>query len=502
LLFGNIMKQINLPAIHIVCCLVTLSLALMTSMSQAMDKALLIGVSDYHDDRISDLPGISLDLDMMKLTAQRLGFTKKNIRMLVNDDSNHHRIKEEMTGWLTQNVTPNDRVLIYYSGHGSRIPDKNGDEADDMDEVLVTSDAKIAPVPGENYNTLKNVIVDDDLYNWLAKIPSQQIFFFVDACNSGTANKGLDLSGLPLGEVSLGHSSSSGQTGNKSLNLKTNAVTKFLSYPKMINVRLRETHGLGNDDSRKLNHVMFLSAAKDTEFALATEKGSVFTLGLDSIIEKAFINKQVLTSEQLHQQITKFVEDKITSDKLQGNIHHPQLNIGQQLKNKNLFTITDNSNQQSAQDIAKYDFEQRLKQGHALVIRKKRSRIKLGDVIQFTIDIPQDGWYLNIIHIGSNGERYVLFPNKLEDNNQMKKGLMAIPGKKMPFDIRASKPVGTSYVYAFLTREALNFYQDSIDGFDKEGKRNAFLSGLSAQAARSLTISSRYYAGKTSIHVD
>lgn len=461
-----------------------LGLAL-SPITQAVDKALLIGISDYKSNDISDLPGISLDLDMMELTAQRLGFAKQNIKRLEDKQSNYANIKKMITGWLTQNVHKKDRVLIYYSGHGTRIPDINGDEADDMDEVLVSYDAEI--IQGDDYNSLKNVVLDDDLNQWLEKIPSQKILFFVDACNSGTAYKSINLGG---------------RTGNNSLNLKTDAYVKFLNYPKMLKIRHKETKGMGKELSESLPQVVFLSAAKDTEFALATEKGSVFTLGLDAIIESALVKKQNLTPEQLHTKITSFVETKIDSEKIPGKVHHPQLAAGSALRNQTIFPDDmQETAVETAQQVVQNDFEELLLRGIKLDIKARKNSIKLKDTVKFEINIPKEDWYLNIVYVGTDGTRSVLFPNKMEQNNQMQNGKMTIPGKKMPFDIRASKPVGPSYVYAFLTQHELNFYQDSIDGFDKEGKKNAFLSGVSAQATRSLEITPRFYAGSITINV-
>lgn len=461
-----------------------LGLAL-SPLSQAVDKALLIGVSDYQSPAISDLPGISLDLDMMYLTAQRLGFARQNIKRLEDAQSSHANIKKMITGWLTRNVNKDDRVLIYYSGHGSQIPDKNSDENDGMDEVLVSYDAKI--VQGEDYNSLKNVVLDDELHQWLSKIPSEKIYFYVDACNSGTAYKSINLGGIG---------------GNNSLNLQQDAQVKFLDYNKMLKVRHKDIKGMGKELSQALPNVMFLSAAKDTEFALATEKGSVFTLGLDSIIESALIKKEGLTPNQLHQKITRFVKQKIDSDKIQGKVHHPQLAVAGQLKNESIFphNVRDN-NTDIAQRVGKEDFDRVLASGIKLKINSEKTRLKLKDILKFQIDVPQDNWYLNIVYVGTDGARTVLFPNKLSHDNQVSQGSVTIPGEQMPFDIRASKPVGPSYVYAFLTDHALNFYQDSIDGFDKDGKKNAFLSGVSAQATRGLEVTPRYYAGAMTINV-
>ena len=51
-----------------------------------------------------------------------------------------------------------DAIFLHYSGHGSKVSDKSGDEDDRYDEVLVPLDYK-----------KKGMIVDDDLYDILIK---------------------------------------------------------------------------------------------------------------------------------------------------------------------------------------------------------------------------------------------------------------------------------------------------------------------------------------------
>ena len=65
-----------------------------------------------------------------------------------------------------------DILLVTYSGHGSQVPDKNGDEPDGKDETWCLYD---------------RMFIDDELYAlWSQFEPGVRIFVLSDSCHSGT----------------------------------------------------------------------------------------------------------------------------------------------------------------------------------------------------------------------------------------------------------------------------------------------------------------------------
>ncbi len=72
-----------------------------------------------------------------------------------------------------------DRLVVTYSGHGTNIPDRNGDEPDGRDEALVPFDFRDA-----------GLITDDELNAVFEQRRfGSQIVFFPDSCFSGTVSK-------------------------------------------------------------------------------------------------------------------------------------------------------------------------------------------------------------------------------------------------------------------------------------------------------------------------
>ena len=47
---------------------------------------------------------------------------------------------------MLSDVKPNDSLFFHYSGHGSQVKDKSGDEDDNQDEVIIPLDFESAGV--------------------------------------------------------------------------------------------------------------------------------------------------------------------------------------------------------------------------------------------------------------------------------------------------------------------------------------------------------------------
>jgi hypothetical protein len=134
-------------------------------------KALCIGINDYQDPG-SNLTGCVNDANNWKAALEQRGFT---VRQLLNSkatkDAMYRGIRQ-----LVEEAQRGDTVVITYSGHGSWIPDHDGDEIDGRDEVLCPYDiAQNRP------------LTDDELYNLFEeRQPGVRIVFIADSCHSGS----------------------------------------------------------------------------------------------------------------------------------------------------------------------------------------------------------------------------------------------------------------------------------------------------------------------------
>ena len=154
--------------------------------------ALIIAVADYPEE--GSWPDISSDADvpLIKGALLQQGFPEENIKVLLNDQAAKASLVREF-GELSKQVKKGDVVVIHYSGHGQQIEDDNGDELDGWDEAIIPWDAQVRwsdTYKGENHlrdDEMK--VLTDDIRKKLG--PDGNLLLILDACHSGTANRGL-----------------------------------------------------------------------------------------------------------------------------------------------------------------------------------------------------------------------------------------------------------------------------------------------------------------------
>lgn len=177
--------------IIIVIIFITALLAVSFSREKPQKRALLIGINEYMaNPQKNNLRGCENDVNLMKhLLVYQYNFEPRNIKVLKSRNATLSNIRKAIRENLIEKTKPGDLVVFYYSGHGSRVKDKNGDEKDKYDEALCPTDA--VPIPGNP----KNLLVDDELGMLLGKIPTKNVVVILDSCFSGTATKDFSFQG-------------------------------------------------------------------------------------------------------------------------------------------------------------------------------------------------------------------------------------------------------------------------------------------------------------------
>ncbi|HDD35811.1 MAG TPA: caspase family protein, partial [Candidatus Desulfofervidus auxilii] len=110
--------------------------------SFAAKRALLVGINDYQRlpctlpgrGLISDLRGSLNDVRIVRnILISRYGFSPNEIKCLTERNARREDILKAFNEWLINGSREGDLVLFYFSGHGARVKDKNGDERDKYD---------------------------------------------------------------------------------------------------------------------------------------------------------------------------------------------------------------------------------------------------------------------------------------------------------------------------------------------------------------------------------
>ena len=425
--------------------------------ARAENRALLVGVGQYKNPQ-SNLPGIDMDIEMMKESALLMGFTESQVKVVKDSEATLKGIEDGFENWLIKGVTEKDRVLFYFSGHGSQVPDQSRDEKDGVDEVLVAHDAS----PGRN--TLNNAFIDDKFGDYLSRIPSKEIFVLIDACHSGSATKKF-------------------RSLSKHKRVGRNWSSKFFIYKGMP----QGSRGSYNVEATPQAEEKYigLSACMDEEVALATEKGSLFTLGIMTAMKDA--------SQKPDKQITMQKLQEVTSDFIgghapQGSRHHPHMSGNNALARKNMIfkqPVMLTSRQQDTTTTSTTtvsttapttvpttttpaplgiwkQLEELLKQAsYPVNIKTNKEHFKVKDLLVITCDVEKDG-YLNILNVSqSDKEATVLYPNKYHTENHVTAGTtITIPAPEDKFRLRTHPPAEENLIAVFLTKEDINAYRD------------------------------------------
>lgn len=142
-------------------------------------KALLIGINRYRMAG-ADLRGCVNDVkNIESVLTEVYGFPRKNITRLLDYAATTTAMKAAIDALIKESKR-GDVLFLHYSGHGSNVPDKNGDEADHRDEILCPSDLD-----------WKKPFLDDWLREALdrVKVRGANLTVVMDCCHSGSITR-------------------------------------------------------------------------------------------------------------------------------------------------------------------------------------------------------------------------------------------------------------------------------------------------------------------------
>ncbi|MDA0181904.1 caspase family protein [Solirubrobacter phytolaccae] len=153
---------------------------------------MLVGVDEYpklapHQ----QLRGCVNDAELMAAVLRdAFGFTEEGITLLRDGEASRDGI---LAAWnaLVERAGPDDVVVLHYSGHGSQMTDREGDEPDGLDETIVPADSGRGSEPNRD-------ITDDEVYELLTRLTAKTplVTLIFDCCHSGTVTRDVTGAGV------------------------------------------------------------------------------------------------------------------------------------------------------------------------------------------------------------------------------------------------------------------------------------------------------------------
>ncbi|GEM_PF-980414 len=153
------------------------------------DKALFVGMDDYMF--ASPTPGgVNDAIEMANLVQNKFGFTEDSVKILTNKQATAANIRKQFREWLIEGTKPGDRVFFFFAGHGSQVPDDDGEEKEDKrDEVLAGYDITMKLDQSNLAVPTDNFIRDDEVEQWIAELAGRRVIFVIDSCHAGTISR-------------------------------------------------------------------------------------------------------------------------------------------------------------------------------------------------------------------------------------------------------------------------------------------------------------------------
>jgi hypothetical protein len=136
-------------------------------------RALVIGINHYQ--HASPLSYAVNDAEAVAaLLKSDLDFPAENITLLLEQDATKQRIMDSFLGFASDEVEPNERILVFFAGHGCTRSGNRGETG-----FLVPHDG--------NKQNLSTLIRWDDFTRGAEHIAAKHMLFIMDACYGGLA---------------------------------------------------------------------------------------------------------------------------------------------------------------------------------------------------------------------------------------------------------------------------------------------------------------------------
>ncbi|MCI0663154.1 MAG: caspase family protein [Acidobacteria bacterium] len=424
----------------VVAFLITIAL---TSTSYAIDRALIVGIEKYRDPLVPRTPGCEADARAMAQLIQSV-YKFGEVKILLNEQATASNIEHWFRTWLIAGTRPGDRAFFFYAGHGSQLADNNGDERkeDGKDETLAPYD--VNPRSGAN-------MMRDDLFDeMIGRLNGRRAVLVFDSCHSGTISRGIP----KLKEFSYGGGIRYLPTPEQFAELEGARSRSAGSEGYVVNTRTDVRRDLVVEDEfieparfSAMSGAVIISAAGDRQLAHPIMVNGLYRGALSYLLIESLQKSQPNLNDLAERIKRRFLQLQ-TSGKLGGH-QQPVFTISNiaLLANKPLFATWEETpiialiNRLSPINLQ-------------LRARENKSAFRIGEKISYQVTTNAPG-YLYLIVFSRQNVATCIFPNSVDQNNQVAPGTVSIP-RSNAYEFPIQEPAGRDVVVALLSRQKLD----------------------------------------------
>lgn len=279
--------------------------------------ALVIGINRYPGfPPENQLAGCVHDARLMaRLLRQRFAFPDP--RLLLDAAATREGILQALEE-LLEATGEGHRVVLHFSGHGSQMRDREGDEPDGYDETLVPYDSGRGSHPNRD-------ISDDEIHHWLLRLTrrTDAVTLIFDCCHSATLSR--DPLGVAVRRVETDHRPITDLPPSPVSPTQTSQLAGARSAPA------RRTGGWASLTELGERYTL-LAACRDDESAFEHRSGDELHGALTFFLSRELLKAPAGTS---YRQIYQRLAPQITA---RYPLQHPQL---EGARERQLFGVRD-----------------------------------------------------------------------------------------------------------------------------------------------------------------
>ena len=429
--------------------------------------ALIIGISRYADPATPSLPGAHIDKESATQMAQAMQVPLSNIRYLQDDQATGNNIRQALKD-LTNKVEEGDRVFIHYSGHGTRYNDPS---AGGCVEALLAYDGGTS-----------GMITNHEMADMLKTITNKtdKLFVMYDACHSG---------GLVAAASSVRTRGFTNPNDDGPLRPKFASISEECGRP--VNIKTRNLVVEAAAKGALPQDIIHVSASRDNEISFDDElKGGLATQFMrDCMLREAkdLDNSGAISMDEIKQCAQEKINKRMANDVnykphnlvLNGNaafvpawfsqvsvaapsvatvsvaapaVVKPPVVVPPVLVTPVVAAtpaVAPPPELTGAQALRQM-FDQRDAKRRVQVTLSK-DKLKIGqDALDFSVQSDRAGFVYVALAGSDNKEVYLLFPNDLDQKNQVEAGQQLwLP--RPNWRVKSGGPVGTDNLLVMVT---------------------------------------------------